>query len=122
VDINTIIVVGESFWTHEFMITAACGGNISMSSDLSTEPRYRRCDLINLCEHCDGREPGFYARGDDWMEDEESHWRCRSVDIDMGFLDEHCKLESGECVTLVGFPLVIGGRYFVSTFQRVTAA
>lgn len=39
------------------------------------------------------------------MEEEESHWRCRSVDIKMGFLDEHCKLEIGECVTLV----VIGG-------------
>ena len=85
--------VPKSVRTHELMVTTACSVNIPVSSDLSTESRYRRCHLVNLCEHCNRWEPSLHAWWDDWVEDEESHWRCRGLYIDMRFFDEYC---SGE--------------------------
>src|SRR5271169_6784403 len=58
---HTIVIIPKSFRTHELMVTTACSGNIPVSGDLSTESRYRRCHLVNLCEHCNRWEPSLYT-------------------------------------------------------------
>jgi|SRR5271170_7426299 len=48
------------------------------------------------------------------MENEETHWRCRSAYIDMGFFNEHCGVDGPEmleCVTFVFSRKRCGNRY-----------
>ena len=69
------------------MVRTTTRNNKAPSGQLSAKARYRCGDLVDLGEDEDDWEAGFEARGEDGVEEEETHWRRGGGNVDVGFLD-----------------------------------
>ena len=52
-------IVGEWFWSSEFMIARGSGDNVAVRGDLPRESRDRSSHLVDLGEEDDTRESSF---------------------------------------------------------------